>query len=85
MDANYELVKPIPVSVMTMPTAFIGGTKDMVIARDLNGLNRMKSQLPNYKGHVLIEGAGHWTQQERPAEFNAALLGFLTDISGSNP
>jgi pimeloyl-ACP methyl ester carboxylesterase len=26
---------------------------------------------------VLIEGAGHWVQQERPDEVNAALLDFL--------
>jgi pimeloyl-ACP methyl ester carboxylesterase len=26
---------------------------------------------------VLVEGAGHWLQQERPAEVNAALLEFL--------
>jgi pimeloyl-ACP methyl ester carboxylesterase len=26
---------------------------------------------------VLIEGAGHWVQQERPAEVNAAIVEFL--------
>ena len=25
-------------------------------------------------------GAGHWTQQERPAEFNAALLELLSRV-----
>jgi epoxide hydrolase A/B len=33
--------------------------------------------LPNLKGKVIIEGAGHWVQQERPEEVNAALIGFL--------
>ena len=28
----------------------------------------------------MIKGAGHWTQQEKPAEVNAALLEFLTDL-----
>ena len=28
---------------------------------------------------VLIDGAGHWIQQERPAEVNAALLEFLAE------
>jgi pimeloyl-ACP methyl ester carboxylesterase len=28
----------------------------------------------------MIEGAGHWTQQEAPDEFNAALLGFLRTL-----
>ena len=30
-------------------------------------------------------GCGHWTQQERPAEVNAALLDFLARIEGSVP
>jgi pimeloyl-ACP methyl ester carboxylesterase len=80
LDANYRLVSAIPVSVMTMPIWFIGGTRDMVIARDLNGVERMRAQLPNYQGQHLIDGAGHWTQQERPAEFNEALLRFLDEF-----
>jgi pimeloyl-ACP methyl ester carboxylesterase len=35
---------------------------------------------PNYKGKVIIPGAGHWTQQEKPDEFNAALLAFLRSL-----
>jgi pimeloyl-ACP methyl ester carboxylesterase len=29
----------------------------------------------------LIDGAGHWTQQEAVAEFNDALLGFFRTLS----
>jgi pimeloyl-ACP methyl ester carboxylesterase len=29
---------------------------------------------------VLIEGAGHWLQQERPAEVNAALVEFIDGL-----
>jgi pimeloyl-ACP methyl ester carboxylesterase len=28
---------------------------------------------------LIIEGAGHWVQQERAAEVNAALIGFLKE------
>jgi pimeloyl-ACP methyl ester carboxylesterase len=77
LDANYARVSPIPAKVITHPTAFIGGSRDPVIARDMSGLDRMKAQLPNYLGAVIIEGAGHWTQQERPEEFTSALKGFL--------
>jgi len=27
------------------------------------------------------DGAGHWIQQERPAEINAALIAFLKQVS----
>jgi pimeloyl-ACP methyl ester carboxylesterase len=33
--------------------------------------------LPNLRQKLIIEGAGHWVQQERPAEVNAALIAFL--------
>jgi pimeloyl-ACP methyl ester carboxylesterase len=29
---------------------------------------------------VIIEGAGHWVQQERPDEVNAALLDFFGSL-----
>ena len=29
-----------------------------------------------------IRNCAHWTQQERPAEVNALLLGFLGDLRG---
>jgi pimeloyl-ACP methyl ester carboxylesterase len=29
---------------------------------------------------LLIEGAGHWVQQERPDEVNGALLEFLSEV-----
>jgi pimeloyl-ACP methyl ester carboxylesterase len=37
----------------------------------------MKEQLPDFRGATVVEGAGHWIQQERPAETNAAFLSFL--------
>jgi pimeloyl-ACP methyl ester carboxylesterase len=30
----------------------------------------------------VVDGAGHWVQQERPDEVNAALLGFLAGLDG---
>ena len=36
----------------------------------------MEEYVPDLE-KVLIEGSGHWTQQEKPAEVNAALIGWL--------
>jgi pimeloyl-ACP methyl ester carboxylesterase len=33
--------------------------------------------VPNLRKTIMPPGCGHWTQQERPAEVNAALLKFL--------
>ncbi len=42
--------------------------------------NGMEAFVPNLRKTVLIKGAGHWTQQEKPAEVNAALLEFLVEL-----
>ncbi len=76
LDRNHARVSSNPVANMTMPAWFIGGSKDLVISRDPTFEDRLK-QVPGYRGMTVIEGAGHWTQMERPAEVNAALLGYL--------
>jgi pimeloyl-ACP methyl ester carboxylesterase len=78
-DRNYETAKDLDPAVMTMPSYFIGGERDGVIA-NRGMVDAMKDVLPNLKGITLIPESGHWTQQETPAEFNAALLGFLGSL-----
>ena len=80
LDANRELVKDIDPSCLTMPVWFIGGTRDPVIARDISGVERMRTQIPGFRECVLLDRVGHWTQQEQPVEFNQALLRFLAEL-----
>jgi pimeloyl-ACP methyl ester carboxylesterase len=79
LDTNYERVRHIDPSVMTMPTWFIGGSRDPVI-RDRTPIDNMRAVLPNFKESFLIDGAGHWTQQEYPSEFNGHLLSILGSL-----
>lgn len=43
-------------------------------------LPAMRAALPDLRGLHLLPGCGHWTQQERPEEVNAALLRFLLSL-----
>lgn len=79
LDANWERTKDL--AAPAMPTAFIGGDRDMVIAHRMDYVDSMQVSLPNYRGATIIPGAGHWTQQEKPAEFNAALLDALVAVT----
>jgi epoxide hydrolase A/B len=36
--------------------------------------------VPNLRRTIVLPGCGHWTQQERPDEVNAALLDFLKGL-----
>jgi pimeloyl-ACP methyl ester carboxylesterase len=40
----------------------------------------LSSCVTDLRAKVLIPGAGHWNQQEAPAETNAALLDFLKGL-----
>jgi pimeloyl-ACP methyl ester carboxylesterase len=40
----------------------------------------MRAQLTDLRSVSLFEDAGHWLQQEQPAEVNAALLAFLLGL-----
>lgn len=80
LDANYEVVKGMGADRLSMPSYFITGDVDVVRLMDPTGPERMRSQLPDYRGDTIIPGAGHWVQQEAPQAFNTALLGFLATL-----
>ena len=40
-------------------------------------LANLERFVPSLRSTLMLPGCGHWTQQERPAEVNAALLDFL--------
>ena len=61
------------------PAAFIAGSLDPVLAFipgvDLNAV--MREKVADLRLVRIIDGAGHWVQQEPPVEVNTALLEFL--------
>ena len=79
IDRNWELTAPWQDAKIQQPSLFIAGSKDSVIT-GLIGAKRvgdMERVLPNLKQKLIIEDAGHWIQQERAEEVNAALIDFL--------
>jgi pimeloyl-ACP methyl ester carboxylesterase len=80
LDANFAICSPLGPERLSMPSYFIGGALDPVMIMDPTGIERMQNLLPDFRGHVMIDGAGHWIQQETPRAFNDALLGFLSTL-----
>jgi epoxide hydrolase A/B len=79
IDRDWEEFPQLAGAKITQPALFIAGEKDGVIAMNPGGIDTMKSLIPNLKV-VLLPGAGHWTQQERPDEVNAAMIEFLKGL-----
>jgi pimeloyl-ACP methyl ester carboxylesterase len=80
LDANWERSRDIPASVYTMPTGFLTGSLDPVNVMMPGAAEEMAKALPDFRSATVIEGAGHWVQQERPAETNDAFLAFLAAV-----
>ncbi len=77
LDRNWEESAELPARV-SQPALMITAELDIVLRPEMAA--GMEALVPNLRKTVLIEGSGHWTQQEKPAEVNAAMLEFLTDL-----
>jgi len=65
-------------TTIAQPSLYIGGTRDLVLKMSPGDmLAAMKENLSDLRGATLLEGCGHWTQQERPDAVNALLLDWL--------
>jgi pimeloyl-ACP methyl ester carboxylesterase len=80
LDRNWELTAPWHGAVVTRPALYIYGDRDAVPA--FPGTPELIESLPDlmpnlWRKPLKLAGCGHWTQQERPDEVNAALIEFL--------
>jgi pimeloyl-ACP methyl ester carboxylesterase len=84
LDRNWELTAPWQGAQITQPSLFIAGSKDAVITGLIGAkrITELERVLPNLRRKLIIEGAGHWIQQERADEVNAALIAFLKGNAG---
>jgi pimeloyl-ACP methyl ester carboxylesterase len=61
-----------------VPSMFIGGRSDWGVYQTPGALEEMRDTVcRDFFGIHLIEGAGHWVQQEQPEKVNELLLHFL--------
>src|SRR5215472_4683925 len=64
--------------LVKQPALMITAEHDPVLRPSL--CDGMQAFVPNLQKIVLIKGSGHWTQQEKPAEVNTALLEFIAGL-----
>ena len=79
-DRNWELTERLDGAKVTVPSLFVGGRLDPVLR--MTPPEVTEEWLTDHRGSVLVAGAGHWVQQEKPDEVNAALIEFLDDVHG---
>jgi pimeloyl-ACP methyl ester carboxylesterase len=79
---NWELSGPWRGQPIRQPSLFIAGSRDGVLRFPAAQaqLDAFPKTLPGLSGSHILEGAGHWVQQERPAEVNKLLIDFLKGL-----
>jgi pimeloyl-ACP methyl ester carboxylesterase len=81
-ERDWKALPELSERKITQPALFIVGNRDPVM-KFVPGIRLSDLMDPWYtdlRGKVVIEGGGHWIQQERPAEVNRALLEFLRKL-----
>ncbi len=78
LDRNWELTPEFDTAKVTAPSLFIGGSRDPVLLMTPVGVQ--DDIVTNHHGNVIVDGAGHWVQQEAPEAVNDALITFLQSI-----
>jgi pimeloyl-ACP methyl ester carboxylesterase len=87
IDRNWELLAPFAGARVSVPALYVAGDRDLVVT--FPGMDQLIPNLskfvPNLRKTVMLPGCGHWTQQERPEEVNAAMVDFLEGCSVETP
>jgi len=65
------------------PSLFIGGTSDWGTYSAPGALDLMRTKAATRMCDIeLIDGAGHWIQQEQPVRLSTLLLAFIKEVGG---
>lgn len=69
-------------ALVSQPSCFIGGSRDVVRGM-ISGVDMFAdpgASFTDVRGSTIIDGVGHWVQQEASAATNAALEAFLKSL-----
>ena len=80
LDRNWEQLAFVQGKRIEVPALFMVGEADPVRGYTGSGEQELPDWVPDLRAQVVVPGAGHWLQQERPDAVNAALIGFLTTL-----
>ncbi|MEU5703807.1 alpha/beta fold hydrolase [Streptomyces aurantiacus] len=82
MDRDWEDLADQDGAPVTQPSLFVAGELDASIAWLADAIKAFPSTLPGLVSSHLLEGCGHWVQQERPDEVNRLLTAWLNSLDG---
>ncbi|MFE6200791.1 alpha/beta fold hydrolase [Streptomyces sp. NPDC057838] len=79
MDRDWEDLAGFAGAPVTQPSLFLGGGLDASLTWLADAVEAFPVTLPGLTAHHILDGCGHFVQQERPAETNRLLIEWLAD------
>ena len=80
VDRDWEDFAVFAGQPITVPALFVGGSKDGPTIWGGRSIERFAHTLPALRRSMILDGCGHWTQQERPDDVNRELIEFLKGL-----
>jgi pimeloyl-ACP methyl ester carboxylesterase len=62
------------------PSGFLCGELEVALSMFPESLAVQREHMTDMRAEIILPGAGHWTQQERPEEVSKALVDFLAEV-----
>ena len=81
-ERDFDYLRGFADRKIEQPALFISGTRDLAFNMLGRGdpIATMRKYVTDLRVADVLEGCGHWTQQERPAEVNARLIPWLKGL-----
>ncbi|MGW1411068.1 alpha/beta fold hydrolase [Streptomyces sp. NPDC002403] len=80
MDRDWEDLAPHYGAPIRQPSLFIGGALDASTTWMADAIDAYPATLPGLVSSHVLNGCGHWIQQERPSEINRLLTDWLASL-----
>ncbi|SDG51897.1 Pimeloyl-ACP methyl ester carboxylesterase [Sinosporangium album] len=80
MDRDWEDLADFDGSPITQPSLFVGGALDASTTWMADAIKAFPVTLPGLVSSHILDGCGHWIQQERRDEVNEILIGWLASL-----
>jgi len=82
-ERDFEYLGGFADRKIEQPAFFVSGTRDLaynMFRGATDPIANMRKFVTDLRVADVLEGCGHWTQQERPAEVNARLIPWLKSL-----
>ncbi len=80
VDRDWEDLAAWDGAAITQPALFAGGALDPTTTWMAGAIKALPRTMPGLTASHVLDGCGHWIQQERPKETNELLTGWLASL-----